>query len=224
MPNFIDVVIPTKSNFDGLFRLVNILEQDERVDEIVVVADGPDTFAQLSNKCTAKMKLFSVEMSIGIHRMWNLGIDYLQHKGNHIAFINDDVWIEPNAMSTITDLLNRRPDIGLVSPSWTTDIKDEFHEVTAFGGFCMCVQGSLMKTWRFDEDMKWWYGDNDIITWITCELDLKVGLTGLTKCGGNESHTILNDPPANFQKLIENDARIYHNKWDAKVEAKRLAL
>lgn len=220
MPSKIDVVIPTKSNFDGLFFLIKQLQADDSVERIVVVADGRDAFKHVASKFGPKMKVFEVDLSIGIHKMWNVGIEYLVNEQNHIAFINDDVSLSDNAMTNVCKFLDEHQDVGLVSPSWTDDMSGEFHEITAFGGFCMCVQSSLIPEWRFDESMKWWYGDNDIISWVTCDKDLKVGVTGLARCSGNNSQTIRNDPPKNFQALINNDARIYHEKWDEKISAK----
>lgn len=220
MPDKIDVVIPTKSNFDDLFKLIAQLQADDSVNKIVVVADGENAFNYVASRLGSKMKVFSVELSIGIHRMWNLGIDYLLPNGNHMAFINDDVSLSENAMSVVCEFLNSHPGVGLVSPSWSDDLSGEFHEMTAFGGFCMCVQSFLMPRWKFDERMKWWYGDNDIISWVTCDMDLKAGVTGLARCNGNRSQTIDNDPPANFHALVTEDGRIYHEKWDAKIAAK----
>jgi len=216
----IDVVIPTKSNFDGLFSLIKQLQVDDSVEQIVIVADGKDAFKYVASKFGPKMKVFEVDLSIGIHKMWNVGIEYLIDKQNHIAFINDDVSLYDNAMTNVCKFLDEHQEVGLVSPSWTDDMSEEFHEITAFGGFCMCVQSSLIQEWRFDESMKWWYGDNDIISWVTCDKELKVGVTGLARCSGNNSQTIRNDPPKNFQELINNDARIYHEKWDEKILAK----
>lgn len=221
----IDVVIPTKSNFDGLFNLVNHLQNDDTVEKIVVVCDGDKSFKKVAQFINGKMKVFSVELSVGIHKMWNTGIQYLSDignldKGNHVAFINDDVSLDDGAMFNSCLILDSMENVGLVTPDWTGEVNDDFHEVTAFGGFCMCVKSSLIKEWRFDESMKWWYGDNDIITWVVYEKDMKTGIAGKAKCWGNQSKTILSDPPKNFHQLIENDARIFHRKWDEKVAAK----
>ena len=226
--NKVDVVIPTKSNFDGLFSLVDHLQNDETVEKIVVICDGEESFNYIGKKTNGKMKVFCVDLSIGIHKMWNTGIQYLidignVDKGNHIAFINDDVSLADGAMLNSCIILDSMEDVGLVTPDWTGEVNDEFYEVTAFGGFCMCVKSALIKEWRFDESMKWWYGDNDIITWVVYEKDMKTGIAGKAKCWGNESKTIRNDPPKNFHQIIENDASIFHQKWDAKIAAKSAA-
>lgn len=224
--NKIDVVIPTKSNFDGLFPLIEYLQNNQNVEKIVVICDGDDAFRYVAERLYGKMKVFGVDLSVGIHKMWNVGIDYLIDNGNvgfgnHVAFINDDVSLSEEALMHACYVLDSYPDVGLVTPDWTGNVDDDFHEATAFGGFCMCVKSSLIKEWRFDESMKWWYGDNDIITWIVYEKNMKTGIAGKAKCWGNESKTTLKDPPENFQELINNDARIYHEKWDEKISAKK---
>jgi len=221
----IDVVIPTKSNFDGLLNLVNHLQNEDAVEKIVVVCDGDKSFEQVANVANKKMKVFMVDLSIGIHKMWNTGIQYLidignVQKGNHVAFINDDVSLGDNCMSIMASLLDSEESIGLATPSWTEDIQGEFIDMTAFAGFCMCVQSELIKEWRFDEEMKWWYGDNDIISWVFHDKQLRTGVFGKAQCYGNKSMTVVNDPPKNFQALINNDARIFHEKWDKKIASK----
>lgn len=226
MSSKIDVVIPTKSNFDGLFSLVNHLQNNQQVEKIVVVCDGDEAFRYVAGNLSGKMKVFGVDLSVGIHKMWNIGIQYLidsgnTERGNHVAFINDDVSLADDALMHACYVLDSYEEVGLVTPDWTNEIDNEFFELTAFGGFCMCVKSSLIQEWRFDESMKWWYGDNDIISWVTCDKDMKVGVAGKAKCWGNESKTTLQDPPENFQELINNDARIYHEKWDEKISAKK---
>jgi hypothetical protein len=224
----IDVIIPTKSNFDGLFCLIPQLQKDDSVEKIVVICDGDEAFRYVTNELSSKMKVFMVDLSIGIHKMWNVGIQYLidsgnVQKGNHVAFINDDVLLGEECMSIMASLLDSEKSIGLATPSWTEDIKDGFVEITAFGGFCMCVQSELIKEWRFDEEMKWWYGDNDIISWVTHDKGLRTGIFGKAQCYGNKSATIVNDPPKDFQALINNDARIYHEKWDEKIALRNIS-
>lgn len=225
MPPAIDVVIPTKSNFDGLFNLVSQLEIDNSVKTVVVVCDGENAISAISGNLPPKAVVLMAELSIGIHKMWNIGIEYLVQNdsianGNHVAFINDDVSLSGECMSKMCSVLDSDKSIGLVTPSWTDEVNEYFIPSTAFAGFCMCVRSELINEWRFDERMKWWYGDNDIISWVTCDKDMQTGISGIGKAIGNKSHTITNDPPTNFHNLIHEDARIYHEKWDAKIAAK----
>jgi hypothetical protein len=55
------------------------------------------------------------------------------------------------------------------------------------------------------------------MSWISYEKNMKVGITGRARCFGNRSYTIKNDPPPNFNILIDNDRLIYNKKWDQKI-------
>lgn len=210
----IDVVIPTKSNTDGLINLMNQLYIDSGVNEIVIIADGSATLERLSElEWPKNTRLVAVPLGVGIHVMWNLGMDIVVKNGNHIAFINDDIFLGPECMKIVSDLLDRRPEIGLVTPNYLHQVLGEFHEQVKHGGFCMTLARDLCHEWRFDERMKWWYGDDDIQQWTHKIKNRRVGITGLTTCGGNHSHTITNDAPKDFKIIVENDRQLFKEKW-----------
>lgn len=209
----IDIIIPTKSNFSDLKILLEQLEQDCSVNKIVVICDGSMALSEVSSYKSSKLVVVAVPLSSGIHFMWNLGMDILQKNNLHIAFINDDISLSLNAMSKIVQFLDKRPDIGLITPCVDESLNEEFLQATGFAGFCMVLAKDLVPLWRFDERMKWWYGDNDIICWVSSSQKRITGITGLCSCSGNRSQTINNDPPVDFHKDILNDARIFHEKW-----------
>lgn len=208
----IDVVIPTKSNQQGLTRLLGQLSSDAGIDSIFVVADGERAIEMVASiEKPSNTITTHVELGMGIHVMWNLGMD-LSTRGNHVCFINDDVSIEAKCMSVMAGVLERHPEVGLLTPNSVGVTLPEFSEATGFAGFCMMLAADLCPQFRFDERMKWWYGDNDIITWVN-SIGRKTGYTGLTSCSENQSYTINHDPPANFHELIAEDARIFGEKW-----------
>ena len=77
----------------------------------------------------------------------------------------------------------------------------------------MVIAKDLIDEWRFDEEMMWWYGDNDIILWVSKIKGRLTGLSGSAHALNNRSQTIRNDPPPNFQEHINNDARLFKEKW-----------
>lgn len=208
----IDVVIPTKSNVHGLTRLLGQLSADAGIEHIFVVADGDKAIEMVASiEKPSNVVTTHVELGMGIHVMWNLGMD-LSTRGNHICFVNDDVSIAANCMSVMAEVLGRNPEIGLLAPNATGVVLPEFSQSSGFAGFCMMLASDLCPQFRFDERMKWWYGDNDIITWVN-SIGRQTGFTGLTTCSENQSYTINHDPPENFQQLIQEDARIFGEKW-----------
>jgi hypothetical protein len=207
-----DVIIPCKSNFDGLQGLVASLVNDPGTREIVVVADGQNAYDRIES-FDLPVTLLSVPLASGIHKMWNLGMDAIQGNNRHLAIINDDVSLSDNAISTVVKMLDADPAKGLVTPSQNADDRFEFVETTAFAGYCMVIAKDLVSEWRFDERMMWWYGDNDVIMWVRHTKNRITGLTALCYALGNHSHTIYYDPPPNFNTDIERDSEIYKTKW-----------
>lgn len=210
----VDAIIPCKSNFEGLQQLVQQLVDDQSVLNIVVVADGDAARSAIASM-HLPIDLLSVSLSAGLHKMWNMGLDRLKHTGRHIAIINDDVSLTPGAMSVVAEILDSNPQLGLVSPSQDPNHSAPLDVTTGFAGYCMVIARDLATQWRFDENMMWWYGDNDVIMWVSKTMGRLTALTGSCHALGNRSHTINTDPPPNFHSDIANDARIYRSKWES---------
>ncbi len=209
----VDVVIPTKSFMAGLQSLLNQLASDPGIDQIIVVADGDQAFHRTKTvQFPEKAVRTQVNLGDGIHVMWNLGMNMVADKGNHVCFINDDVSVGDLCMSRMAGVLDSMPEVGLITPNPGAEEMPVFSEATGFAGYCMMLSKDLCPQFRFDERMKWWYGDNDIIMWVN-SVGRKTGFTGKATCAENRSYTITNDPPKDFHKLIEEDARLYKEKW-----------
>lgn len=208
-----NVIIPTKTNVEDLNNLLINLDEDPSVREVVVVADGDAAYDRLLRDSPVDITLLKVPLSVGLHTMWNLGMEYLKGREDHLAIINDDVTLSPRAIGNVCGLLDSNPSLGLLTPTPDQSLTDTLSETTGFAGFCMVVAKDLVDHWRFDERMKWWYGDNDIILWVNKTMNRITGVTGVAYSLNNRSYTITNSPPPNFHADIENDARIFHSKW-----------
>ena len=217
----IDVVIPHKSNRSGLDKLVAQLMSDNKVNKIIVVTDGTEgySFALPPDK----VSVVAVKRGVGIHKMWNLGLS-LADADSHVAFINDDVSLAKDCMSTLCAVLDEDPTIGLVCPHYAdapeqpdiecfTTCRGRYDGSGGMAGFCMVLSNELTKQWRFDETMMWWYGDDDLVNWVNKTAGCKCILTSRTYCRHAHSQTVDNDPPENFAQLVANDKKIYESKW-----------
>ena len=214
MINKVDVIIPTKSNFTGLVNLLDSIKNDPALGQIVIIADGENAYnTLLAISQTYKFDLLSVPLGIGIHKMWNMGMDKVQPNNQHIAIINDDVVLSPNTLSISCDILNNNSDIGLLCPWSDLSFQEYFMPTSSFAGFCMIMPADLVSKWRFDERMKWWYGDDDVKSWVSRVANKKIGITGKCHAIGNMSHTINGDPPPNFHAAVINDEKLYREKW-----------
>jgi len=226
-------VIPTKSNFTGLHKIVSTLNNDPVVERIVVIAHGPVAFSELQplyKDHDHKVILQYGEADYGIHDMWNIGIKKAKELGCHALFINDDVESDPGTAAILCDVLDNSPglgDVGLICPNYdgriiplalehvTRTCGARYDGTGGLAGFYMALHKDLVPHFEFDTRMKWWYGDDDVLAW-TLSQGRGVAITSRTKCWGNQSKTIKYDPPPNFAELVKNDRLIYESKWGAR--------
>lgn len=222
----VDVIIPTRSNQIGLAEIMVILKRDPIVGKIVIVADGHDAY-HLSKHRHPDTTVVQVSERAGIHRMWNAGLEYTSPL-HHVLFLNDDVTVNPDTLVGMSATLDRNPELGIVCPNYSgEEITDEYRSVTdtcrgryngtgGLGGFAMMLRNRLAETWRFDERMRWWYGDDDVLNHVTIRLGMKAGICRDSTCSDNTSYTINNDPPPGFAQIVAHDRRVFTQKWAGK--------
>lgn len=221
------VVIPSKSNIEGLTKLVEFLMTEKSVAGVCVVADGENAYKLITDRFASKeftnVDVIQSELGRGIQRMWNMGIDH-SPRGSHILFVNDDIEMHEGAVDTMSGFLDKHPKFGLTCPNYDKRLIKGHYESVAIAcpgkydgtdglaGSCMMLRKDLADEWRFDERMVWWYGDNDLINW-TIEQDRLVVICGVATMELNPSWTMRNDPPENLHEDTENDKKIYEEKW-----------
>lgn len=218
----VDVVIPTKSNICGVRDLLSVLRETPAVRDIYVVADGSFAFSELQNE--HGIILSCVEEASGIHVMWNIALNRTDGLA-HMFFLNDDVQIDNDTVEQLSKTIDSNPTLGLACPRYAPEVIDlDYRPVTdicggrydgtgGLAGFAMMLRNSLVPEWRFDERMKWWFGDNDILLWVTITKGLHAGIARDSSCSDNESWTITNDPPADFNAAVKMDEQIFKKKW-----------
>lgn len=220
-------IVPTKSNIDGMKRTVKSLLADPCVYSIIVVCETPEAKSSIVNNFQdylgTRVNPICTDEGLGIHHMWNSGMNFIKDD-SHILFINDDTHIQGIGASAMSGFLDMNPDVGLICPNYDDRISlDTFIETKdtchgrydgtgGLGGFCMMLSSELSSKWKFDEKMIWWYGDDDLLNWVWA-MGKRAGIFTPVGCSGNESWTINNDPPENFDKIVENDRKIFESKW-----------
>jgi GT2 family glycosyltransferase len=164
-----------------------------------------------------------VPEGVGIHKMWNLGIETVGRE-SHIAFINDDVRLEQQCLTSLSHSLDNDPTIGLICPNYTAiDMNEDRRVLNTCGsrydgtgglaGFAMMLRSDLVKIWNFDENLTWWYGDDDILMWVTRTMGLHAVISHTARCQHADSVTIRTHPPANFGRLVADDREYFRAKW-----------
>lgn len=217
----VDVVIPTKSNLNGMLSIVSVLEKDPLVRHLYVVSDGESAVSRTDNP---RVTSITVPEGSGIHVMWNLALTTSDGHA-HVLFLNDDVTVYEDTLKGMSSTLDTYPELGLVCPTYAPEsFEGDYREVDdicggrydgsgGLAGFCMMLSKSLTQEWRFDERMKWWYGDNEIVAWTRCCKKRKVAICSGSTCSNNSSWTITNDPPKSFIEDITRDGELFREKW-----------
>jgi hypothetical protein len=222
----VTAIIPSKSNTSGLITVVESLMTDPAVEQIVVVADGPQALQRYREILHpySKVLLTQVRLASGIHVMWNIGLNIARGHGNTPIFINDDIIPGPNSCGLLAALLAHNSEYGVICPDYDGRVFTELvHPVSevcgarydgtgGLGGFFMALNKNLAKEFTFDERMKWYYGDDDIMRW--CKSKGRIaGIARVATCRGNTSFTIIHDRPENFNEDTMNDERVFRAKW-----------
>ena len=216
------VVIPTKSNLQGLKELLSDLSNDQSVETICVVADGDATFAAIAD-FHIHAEVIVVPEGSGIQYMWNRGMEVVG-MSNHVAFLNDDVRLGENCMSTLTEILDNDSAVGLVCPNYSDvemfanrDVFDtcrsRYDGTGGMAGFAMVLHRELITQWTFDENLTWWYGDDDLVRWVTHVVGKRAVISCGARCVHDDSATIRTNPPTNFGNLVEQDRLYFESKW-----------
>lgn len=221
-------IVPTKSNLEGAKYTVQKLLSDPAVSTIAVICETGEARASIVDNFSEYLGNRVVPMStdegLGIHHMWNVGMD-LRYEDAHCLFINDDTSVDGLGISSMAGFLDMNPDVGLICPNYdgrispevlidTTDTcRGRYDGTGGLGGFCMMLSSSMSWNWKFDEKMIWWYGDDDLLNWVLSQ-NRRAGILTLATCSGNESWTINNDPPKDFASIVENDRLIFEKKWN----------
>ena len=222
MPSPVNVVIPTKSNFTGLAELLSDLSLDPAVGTMCIVADGQAAFDALPDPPDHIIKIV-VPDGIGIQHMWNRGIEAVGRE-SHIAFLNDDVRLSADCLSSLANSLDNDPTIGIICPNYSTVEMEEDRQVFntcgsrydgtgGLAGFAMMLRSDLAKVYSFDENLTWWYGDDDVLLWVTKTMGLRAVIAHQARCQHADSVTIRTDPPADFGHLVAQDREYFRAKW-----------
>lgn len=225
--NDVHVIIPCKSNLSGLLTVLSLLDKEESVVSVSVVADGDEAYENISSMFKTAgiegVNLIRSELGDGIHVMWNIGMDLSDSK--HQLFANDDIVFHEGAIDILAATLDFDSNIGVVCPNYDGRlIKDYYQSVSiacpgnydgtdGLAGFCMMLRNDMADNWSFDERMKWYYGDNDLVNWVR-DNEKHAAISGIATMELNPSWTKRNDPPKDFDKLVEQDRIIFEEKWN----------
>lgn len=166
----------------------------------------------------------------GIHEMWNAGVDWAlkdadQRRNVNLLILNDDLELGPRFVSRMVEALRSDPNLVAVSGNYdgrTGPLVQEVDDICAgrydgtggFAGFAFAAQGEWFQSgYRFPEQCKWWFGDNDLVMAARMSGVGKVGiaidahvthLDGGSKTGGDWSA---------YRDQLELDRQAFEARW-----------
>ncbi|HEU5394693.1 MAG TPA: class I SAM-dependent methyltransferase [Candidatus Methylomirabilis sp.] len=172
-------VIPTRDRLREISRLIEQLRTQGGLDQIVVCDNGSGE--ETRSWLAAQDDLVVLDLpDAGIHEMWNAGVEWMIEQGQkrnvNVLFLNNDLELGETFAAHLVEALRSDKDLVAVSGNYdgregeglvqvTDDIcADRYDGTGGFAGFAFAARGEWFQSgYRFPEECRWWYGDNDLV-------------------------------------------------------------
>lgn len=226
------VVIPVKDRLDLTSDLVHQLREQGEAADIVICDNGSGT--RTRNWLDSQDDLVVLDMAdAGINEMWNAGCAWALEKHGpriHVAILNNDLRLGHGFLGELSRALDSDRDLVAVSANYdgrsgrglveeTTDICAGRYDGTGgFAGFAFMLKGAFVSAgYRFPEQCRYWFGDNDLLTSIAWTPLGKAGIALRAEVehldGG--SQTAGDVAWSAYQEQTERDREAYEARWAA---------
>lgn len=176
-------VIPVKNQIAYTRNLVGQLLDQAEGDLLLVdngSTDGTRTWAEEDEAlAVAPLFHFTRMPNANIHEMWNYGLDWAaadcEGKPHSVALLNNDLRIGSEFLSRLDATLRCDDRIAVAGANYDRrQIPDgkgcqivrsvcggRYDGTGGLPGFAMMLRGEL--GYRFPKDLRWWYGDADLV-------------------------------------------------------------
>lgn len=220
------VVIPVKGQHHYTHALLDQLVGQGQAQRIFVFDNGSD-----SDPFTTDLDVDVIPAAgMNIHEMWNAGVDMATQSAGprcDVAILNNDLWIGPDFLAGLSDVLRHHPRVLAVCPNYDArpvgDGFEQLHGICAgrydgtggLAGFAFMVRGEpfAAKALRFDENFGFWCGDNDFVIQLE-QHGAVYGMATRTDCkhldGGGRS-TVQDEE---FRRITKADGEYLRAKWN----------
>lgn len=221
----IHVVIPVKDNVGLTTRLLADLTRDGH-DSITVIDNGsrPGQYRRLEAVCAEAGATLVNMPGVGIHTMWNAGLDAAP-EGCHTALLNNDIRLSDMALWKVAVALDADPLLAVACPSYDARrgtgvlyvdgiCAGRYDGSGGLAGFAMVLD----RRWdyRFPEPPDgpcWWFGDTACV--FTAQRQrLRAGIVLDAHCvhveGGSQTGK-WDDPT--MQRILQRDRDWFERTW-----------
>lgn len=230
-PQYTAIVIPVKDRLDLTRQVVHELRIAGNYNDLIVVDNGSGKATR--NWLSSQEDITALDMpDAGIHEMWNTAAWHAleksgQRRNTNIVFLNNDLHLGENFVANLVTALRSDGRLAAVSGNYDgRSIEGPYQEVTeicanrydgtgGFAGFAFAVKGEWLQSgYRFPEECKWWFGDNDLMMAIATAR-WKAGIAANAHCehldgGGGTAGDPLWE---RFQKETELDRIAFDKRW-----------
>jgi GT2 family glycosyltransferase len=223
----VTVVIPVKDNLHLTRSLVSQLRVQGGYTEILLFDNGstdPEMIEWLAAQDVAEV-FDASDCPGGISQMWNAGIGEAisRHRGlADVVFLNNDIKVGPlflqclvaglrsSSAQAVSANYDNRPGSGVLPVRGIC--ANRYDGTGGLAGFAFALRAEwLAGGFRFDEDMAWWFSDNDLLL----EIERAGGWYGVVAdaaCehvhGGSQTST-----PDWWQERVAADRAAFEAKW-----------
>jgi GT2 family glycosyltransferase len=223
----VSVVIPVKDNLEMTRDLVGQLVNQGGITDVLLFDNGstdPDMVEWLAEQTEATV--FDASESEGISQMWNAGIDeaLTRHHGlADIVFLNNDIRLGPRAIRRLIAGLRSVPQMQAVCPNYdgrpgtgVSPLKGicagRYDGSGGLAGFAFALRSEWIASgFRFDEDMAWFFSDNDLCLQIE-KAGGWYGMVHESRCMHIDGGSLTERPP-DWDERTALDRKAFEAKW-----------
>lgn len=230
------VVIPVKGKQEMTANLLKQLSEQGGYDEILVFDNGSPKKMRNWLETQKYASVFDAP-NAGIHEMWNAGVEYALRADPcaDVIFLNNDLEIGPEFCDRLCEGLRYNHKVVAACANYDgRDMENPVEQVWGicagrydgtggFAGFAFAVRGEFFTQagYRFPEEAKWWFGDNDLCLSVY-EQDGWTAIVRDATCvhldGGSQTANY-EDPE--FAAQLVRDQEWFESKWDMKTGLRR---
>ena len=218
----VHIAIPVKNNFSYTASLVaTLIDQGEiQPHQIHIYDNGSDDGTP---ELIAPFGVTVIDASDWrLHRMWNAALE--MNSGSPVVILNNDISIGSKFISSMADALQIDPELAVVCPNYDDRDGDIIYvsDIQAgrmdgsggIAGWAYMVAADWANSFRFPEELRWWYGDNVLVDSVAIagrKCAIVGGTTVIHLDGGSRTGQWTVD-------MVEPD-RIWYEKWRAGLNA-----
>jgi GT2 family glycosyltransferase len=222
----VTVVIPVKDELNMTRDLVGQLVGQGGITDILLFDNGshdPAMKAWLEEQTEASV--YNAD-GASISEMWNAGITeaLIRHRGlADVVFLNNDLNLSPRCIRRLVAGLRSQPQMMAACPNYdrrpgagVSPLKsicaNRYDGTGGLAGFAFALRSEWLATgFRFDENMAWWYSDND----LCLEIEKAGGWYGMVHDaqvvhldGGSKT-----ERPDWWDERVQKDREAFEAKW-----------